>query len=88
MTSQNTPATPARPAPDLIGELLVQRFEVPAGEVRPDAAMRDLLVDSLMVVEMAITVQETLGVKVEEDELRDTTLGEFAAIVEGRRTDR
>lgn len=73
---------------DVISELLVERFEVPADEVRPDAPMRGLLTDSLMVVEMAITVHEVLGVKVEEDELRDATLAEFAGAVEARRTDR
>ncbi|MFI7175620.1 acyl carrier protein [Streptomyces spororaveus] len=73
---------------DVISELLVERFEVPSDEVRPDAPMRDLLTDSLMVVEMAITVHEVLGVKVGEDELRDATLAGFAASVEARRTDR
>ncbi|MEV7562746.1 acyl carrier protein [Streptomyces sp. NPDC048331] len=73
---------------DVISELLVERFEVPSDEVQPNAPMRGLLVDSLMVVEMAITVHEVLGVKVEEDELRDATLAEFAASVEARRTDR
>ncbi|MFE9480060.1 acyl carrier protein [Streptomyces spororaveus] len=73
---------------DVISELLVERFEVPSDEVRPDAPMRDLLTDSLMVVEMAITVHEVLGVKVGEDELRDATLAGFAASVETRRTDR
>ncbi|MEV0416431.1 acyl carrier protein [Streptomyces sp. NPDC050448] len=73
---------------DVISELLVERFEVPSDEVRASAPMRDLLTDSLMIVEMAIAVHETLGVKVEEDELRAATLAEFAASVDARRTDR
>ncbi|WP_190344757.1 acyl carrier protein [Streptomyces venezuelae] len=72
----------------VISDLLVEKFEVPAEEVRPDAPMRELLTDSLMVVEMAIAVHETLGVKVEEDELRGTTLAEFAEAVGARRTAR
>ncbi|MFF1556379.1 acyl carrier protein [Streptomyces sp. NPDC058279] len=71
-----------------ISELLVEKFDVPADEVRADAPMRELLTDSLMVVEMAIAVHETLDVKVEEEELRAMTLAEFAEAVDARRTGR
>ncbi|WP_159046084.1 acyl carrier protein [Streptomyces sp. WM6372] len=73
---------------DVISELLVEKFEVPSEDVRGNAPMRDLLVDSLMIVEMAIAVHETLGIKVEEEELRAATLAEFAAAVDERLTDR
>ncbi|KOU16674.1 hypothetical protein ADK52_33440 [Streptomyces sp. WM6372] len=72
----------------MISELLVEKFEVPSEDVRGNAPMRDLLVDSLMIVEMAIAVHETLGIKVEEEELRAATLAEFAAAVDERLTDR
>ncbi|WP_424210893.1 acyl carrier protein [Streptomyces sp. BI20] len=70
----------------LLGQLLVTRFEVPADEVRDAAPMAEFLVDSLLVVEMAIAVHDEFGVKVEEEELRGTTLAEFAAVVEDRRS--
>ncbi|MFJ7586724.1 acyl carrier protein [Streptomyces sp. NPDC097617] len=73
---------------DVISELLIERFEIPSDEVRANAPMRALLTDSLMVVEMAIAVHEMLGVKIDEEELRGATLGEFAGSVEARRTDR
>lgn len=73
---------------DVISELLVERLEIPSDEVRANAPMRDLLTDSLMIVEMAIAVHDMLGITVEEEELRDATLEEFAASVEARRTDR
>ncbi|MFE2480041.1 phosphopantetheine-binding protein [Streptomyces sp. NPDC059389] len=69
---------------DVISDLLVEKFEVPSEEVRGSAPMGDLLIDSLMIVEMAIAVHETLGVKVEEEELRAATLAEFAVSVEER----
>ncbi|MGW6686186.1 acyl carrier protein [Streptomyces sp. NPDC054961] len=84
----STPAAAPVPVIDLISGFLVGTFEVPVGEVTSDARMSDLLTDSLMVVEMAIVVQEALGVKVDEEELRDTTLAAFAEAVEARRTDR
>lgn len=69
---------------DVISDLLVEKFEVPSEEVRGSAPMGDLLIDSLMIVEMAIAVHETLGVKVEEEELRAATLAELAVSVEER----
>ncbi|MEU8844364.1 acyl carrier protein [Streptomyces roseus] len=73
---------------DTISELLVEKFEVPSEGVRGTTRMSDLLIDSLMIVEMAIAVHETLGIKVEEEELRGATLAEFAASVDARLTDR
>ncbi|MFJ3513995.1 MULTISPECIES: acyl carrier protein [unclassified Streptomyces] len=73
---------------DVISELLIEKFEVPSDEVRANAPMRGLLTDSLMVVEMAIAVHEVLGVKVDEEELGEATLAEFAGSVAARRTER
>ncbi|MEV6582691.1 acyl carrier protein [Streptomyces sp. NPDC051582] len=73
---------------DVISGLLVEKFEVPSEEVRGSAPMRELLIDSLMIVEMAIAVHETFGIKVEEEELRTATLAEFAAVLDERLTDR
>ncbi|MEV7521463.1 acyl carrier protein [Streptomyces sp. NPDC091371] len=66
---------------DVITELLTETLEVPAGEVRANAPMRVLLEDSLMVVELAMAVEERLGVKIGEAEFRDSTLAEFAEAV-------
>ncbi|WP_328296766.1 phosphopantetheine-binding protein [Streptomyces sp. NBC_00435] len=71
---------------DLISELLVETFEIPSEEVRADARMLDLLTDSIMIVEMAMVLQERLGLKLAEEELRDGTLAEFAGVVDARRT--
>nr|WP_275410140.1 phosphopantetheine-binding protein [Streptomyces sp. SID14478] len=65
--------------------MLIDHFEVDPAAVRPDARMADLLADSLMVVEMAITLKDELGVQATEDELRELTFAEFAARVDGRR---
>ncbi|MEV6733299.1 acyl carrier protein [Streptomyces sp. NPDC051364] len=73
---------------DVISELLIERLDIPSDEVRASTPMRDLLTDSLMIVEMAIAVHDMLGITVEEEELRAATLEEFAASVEARRTDR
>jgi acyl carrier protein len=70
---------------DLITGLLVEKFEVDPAAVRADARMADLLADSLMVVEMAITLRDELGVSATEDELRELTFAAFSALVDERR---
>ncbi|MDD9375374.1 phosphopantetheine-binding protein [Streptomyces sp. ZAF1911] len=71
---------------DLIGAILIEMFEFPAEEVQGGTLMRDMLTDSLMVVEMAIVLHERLGIKVDEEELRALTLAEFAEVLDARRT--
>ncbi|MFD8573164.1 acyl carrier protein [Streptomyces sp. NPDC057694] len=73
------------PTTDLITGLLVDKFEVDPAAVRDDALMTELLVDSLMVVEMAISLKDDLGVTVTEDELRELGFAEFTARVDARR---
>jgi acyl carrier protein len=79
-----TSASPA--TADLITDLLVDRFDVDPAALRADARMSELVEDSLMVVEMAITLKDELGVSATEDELRDLTFAEFSARVDERRT--
>ncbi|MEV7725069.1 acyl carrier protein [Streptomyces sp. NPDC087917] len=71
---------------DVISELLTELIEVPAEGMGPHTPMRDLLLDSLMVVELAMAVQDHFGVKVDGEEFRDLNLGEFAEAVAARRT--
>ncbi|MCX5409405.1 acyl carrier protein [Streptomyces sp. NBC_00335] len=70
---------------DLIGEIILSMGESSAEDVHAGARMGDLLTDSLMVVEMAMALQEKLDVKVDEEELRDVTVAEFAALIDARR---
>lgn len=69
----------------LIIRLLSEEFRIGPGSVRLDALMSDLLDDSLMVVEMAVTLQDQLGVKLQETDLRNLTLDEFIAHVDALR---
>ncbi|MEV5610586.1 phosphopantetheine-binding protein [Streptomyces sp. NPDC052225] len=87
MSTSATPpvSTTAPAATELLTGLLVDNFDVDPAAVRPDARMTELLIDSLMVVEMAVTLKEELGVTVSEDELRELTLAEFAVHVDARR---
>ncbi|MFF1415764.1 acyl carrier protein [Streptomyces sp. NPDC058289] len=70
---------------DLISEILIPMVESSAVDVHAGARMEDLLTDSLMVVEMAMALHEKLDIKVDEEELRDVTLAEFAELLDARR---
>ncbi|MFF3212848.1 phosphopantetheine-binding protein [Streptomyces sp. NPDC002886] len=71
----------------LITEIIIAMGESPSEEVHAGARMQDLLTDSLMVVEMAISLHDRLAVKVDEEEVRDLTLAEFAAVLDARLRD-
>ncbi|MCX4551445.1 acyl carrier protein [Streptomyces sp. NBC_01387] len=57
-------------------DVLTNTFKVPAGELRPEATMDDLEMDSLAVAELGVIVKETLGVDADTDSAyKGATLG-------------
>ncbi|GAB2829702.1 hypothetical protein GCM10027176_37580 [Actinoallomurus bryophytorum] len=69
------------PVYDLIAERLVSYFGVSADLVRPEATMDDLEVDSLMLAEIAVIIEDEYGFRAEDavaDATVDMTLGEVA----------
>ncbi|MEU4177523.1 acyl carrier protein [Streptomyces sp. NPDC026589] len=67
----------------LIQGALTETFQVPAEDVRPDAAISTLELDSLAVAELTVMLSEQLGVAVIEGEVTaETTLAEFAQQIE------
>lgn len=59
---------------------LSEKFRVPHEEIRPDATIGELDLDSLALAELAVVLSEELGVSVtEEGVTRTTTLDQFAA---------
>lgn len=69
---------------ETIRALLVDSLEVEPGEIRPDADMVELLPDSLMRVDLAVQLQEQLGVRV-DDQIKSLTYLDFVAYVDGLR---
>lgn len=64
---------------EMLAKLLVEEFGLDADVVRPEATARELDMDSLMIVELAVIVTEQTGVRLEDVELSlDSTLGEVA----------
>jgi acyl carrier protein len=64
--------------------ILVTRFEVEPAEAQPDVTFEDLELDSLFLVELALVVQEDLGVALDESATPRSTIGSVAELIEAQ----
>ncbi|QHC23795.1 acyl carrier protein [Streptomyces sp. GS7] len=69
---------------EFIADLLTEHMGVPEDIIKPDATFWDLELDSLTLVELTVIINDRLGIKLTEEDIRPT-LGEFCQIVEERR---
>jgi acyl carrier protein len=70
---------------DRVAALLTDKFGVPADALRPEATFDELDLDSLDLVEFAMTAEEELGVRITDDEAAElSTLGETVALLESK----
>ncbi|MEU6663857.1 phosphopantetheine-binding protein [Streptomyces sp. NPDC046821] len=74
------PGTPAPRAGAAVTSVLTEKFEVSPESIRPDATLESLDLDSLALAELALALQDRLGVRVEEWEAgKRTTVGQLTA---------
>ena len=67
--------------------VLTGKFQIPAQAITPGATLEQLDLDSLALAELALTLQEELGIRVEEHEARkETTVAELSATLLAKRT--
>lgn len=67
-------------------EVLTETFKVPSADIRPDATMDSLEMDSLAVAEFALVIREAIGIGGDTDADRlykDATLAEITAFIDG-----
>ena len=67
---------------DFIRQILVDKYDVSAEAIRPEATLQDLGIDSLTVVEMIFDVSEEYGIDIPDERLKFKTLGEVVALVD------
>ena len=66
--------------------LLCTRFGVPEEEFRADAALVDLDLDSLTLVEFGLVAEKEFGVRVREDELSpEDTVEDLVRLISSKR---
>jgi len=63
---------------------VVEQLEVDADNVTPESTFEDLGIDSLDIVEMIYTLESELGVELELEDQKITTLGELAAFIDSK----
>lgn len=66
-----------------IREFLTERFDIPAEKVSPDTSLRDLGLDSMMVMDVMMETEDRFGVKLMDLSLpRDPKLGDVVSLIE------
>ena len=63
---------------------VVEQLEVDADNVTPESTFEDLGIDSLDIVEMIYTLESELGIELELEDQKITTLGELAAFIDSK----
>lgn len=71
----------------LIREFLNDRLGVAPASVVVEAALGDLGVDSLMMLELMFEFEDRFGIKLSNDLKTPRTVGEMVALMDGLRTD-
>lgn len=65
-----------------IREFLVERSTLKPEQITPEASLKDLGIDSLMLLELIFECEEKLDLKIEENTLTPATIQDLIAIVE------
>jgi acyl carrier protein len=64
-------------------EFLATRFDIPADSVQPDAPLRDLGLDSMMVMDVMLETEDRFGLKLTDLALpREPTVADVISLVE------
>ena len=71
--------------PQGIAGILAEVLDIDADTVRPDQVLRDLGVDMLALIEVVVSVEQTFGVVIADDDARGlTTVAALTSYVEQR----
>ena len=58
----------------------------PLAALSDEIPLRDLVVESFMLIEMVIELQETFGIRVNQEDLKDVrTVGQLLTVLESKR---
>jgi acyl carrier protein len=65
-----------------LSRILVEKYNVKADAVRPEATLQALGLDSLSLAELLFDLEDEFGIEVPEERADLSTLGEAAALVD------
>lgn len=67
--------------------MIVEKFEVSADEVQPEATLETLGLDSLAVFDLIFDIESKFGIKVENDQVKITTVSDVVHLIDQLRTE-
>ena len=67
---------------DYIRQLLIDKFDVDANAIAPEATLESLGLDSLTMVELMFDISEKYDIEIPTDKLDFKTLGEAVALID------
>ena len=67
---------------DYIRQILIDKFDVDADAIAPEATLESLGLDSLTMVELMFDISEKYDIEIPTDKLDFKTLGEAVALVD------
>ena len=62
----------------------VKHLELDASEISPESTFESLGIDSLDIVEMVMDMESELGIELEMEDQKISTLGELAEFIESK----
>ena len=69
---------------DTVKEVLVENLDLEAEKITEEATLESLGIDSLDMVEMVMELEEELGVELNTEDKKLTTVGELVEFVESK----
>ena len=63
-------------------KIMVEKYEVEAQAIDPNATMADLGLDSLTITELLFDLEDEFGIEVPEERATFHTIGEAAAVID------
>jgi acyl carrier protein len=74
---------------DLVREFLTERFDIPNTKMVTDVRMRDLGLDSIMLLDVMLEVEDRLGIKLRDLSMPpDPKLGDIVELIQRNLADK
>ena len=67
---------------EILRDMIVDKFEVSPEAVQPDATLESLGLDSLAVFDLIFDIESKFDIKVENDQVKITTVGDVIALID------
>jgi acyl carrier protein len=68
---------------EAVQNILIEEFKLDANQLRPEAKLADLKIDSLDLVDLLFKIEDRFGLKITDDVPRSlATLGDVAAYID------